>query len=317
MKHDSYKTQHSQTIKHRLYSVFISVELLSIKILKQSQIFFYFITNNGESPITAQQWLIFLIFCSKAEMKKIFDIGMEKVRFNEKMSEIRHHLECKNIANLMYMLCMERRKCLMEKNEIETYYKNEIANLVKHVNDKKEKIKELNKLLEESNNEIQLRETCILEVLKQYQKFIYFVLESAPTQAEFLLSIEKMILYELTDNLLKVDVPTSPCDTILKWKNPREEPTQPVSQLKLTDGHNCTNEIHLPSADDMLPAFTYKNKFYIRQEFRDILSKLDQNENSKYIWLDNDENVQMLISIMKESIKPDETIVIDGNGKNR
>lgn len=243
-------------------------------------------------------------------MKKLYDIGIEKAKFNEKMRELRHNLECQNIANLMGILCMERRKCLAEKSAIEKYYLSRIARLTEKVDTKTDKTRELMRALEDSNKQIDLRETCILEILKQFQKFINFVLKSAPTQAEFLLSVEKLMVFELTNNILKSNVNVQPCEVTLKWK----EPTQPLKQdtpnLTLSDGHNCMNEVPLPSPDDMLPSFTYKDKLYVREEFRDILSQLDHNTGSKRLSLNDEEDVQLLIKLMKASVKPNEVEIL-------
>lgn len=227
---------------------------------------------------------------------------MEKVYFEEKMKQLRHTIECKNIANLMCLLCMERRKCLSEKTEIENYYKSQIALMGKHLGSKNDKIKQLSQQLKDSQKETSLREKCILEIIKQYQKFINFVLKSAPTQAEFLLSIEKMMVFELTDSILKSDMKFVPhCDNTLKWKAPSKEIKKKVPSMELKDGHNCTNIVHKASPDDVLASFIYKDKLYVREEFRDIVSNLN-NEISNNLWLDNDENVQMLISLMRKSV---------------
>lgn len=240
------------------------------------------------------------------EVQKHYDIGMEKAQYEEKIKQLIHKLECKNIANLMCMLCIERRKCLVEKNAIENYYKSEISLLEKRIGEKYNKIKVLTRKLIESKKETGLRETCILEIIKQYQKFINFVLKSAPTQAEFLLSIEKLMVFELTDNILNTPEKTiTQCETTLNWK-PSSEVKKSSTNLELKDGHNCMNEIPLPSPDDILPGFKYKDKLYIRQEFRDILSNLDQNKFSGDIWINNEKDVELLVAALKESVKIDD-----------
>lgn len=203
----------------------------------------------------------------------------------------------------MCMLCMERRKCVDEKHAIENHYKSEISILEKSIGEKCHQVKVLTRKLIESKKETSLRETCILEIIKQYQKFINFVLKSAPTQAEFLLSIEKLMVFELTDNILNVpEKIITKCETVLKWKPPSAV-KKGTSNLELKDGHNCMNEIPLPSPDDILPGFTYNDKLYIREEFRDILSNLDQSRFSGDIWINNDKDVELLMDALKESVK--------------
>lgn len=237
-------------------------------------------------------------------MKKAYDIGIEKAKYDEKIKQLRHTFECRNITNLMCMLCIERRKCLSEKNVIENYYKAEIHKLTNRINDKTGNIKHLTKALEKSKKETNLRETCILEIIKQYQKFINFVLRSAPTQAEFMLSIEKMMIFELTDHLLNSDIHTY-CETMLKWKSPTERISNKIRSIELKDGHDCMHVIPPPNPDTVLPAFTYKDKLYIREDFQSILSKLENSEDYKDIWLSTDGNIEMLIDLMKKSVEID------------
>lgn len=241
-------------------------------------------------------------------MKRIYDIGMERVNFEEKLRQLRHKIECNNIANLMGLLCMERRKCLQEKNNIENFYKSEIAKLTSNLCVKNERVKHLTKALNESKKEVNLREQCILEILKQFQKFVYFALRAVPTQAEFLLSIEKLMIFELTDHLLKIEQVSSPCETTLKWTEPRHKSKEQAASLELQDGHNCMKEIHVASPDDILPSFVFRDKLYIRQEFRDVLANFEGSDQSKELWLNDEENVQMLVTAMKESVKSDECI---------
>lgn len=102
---------------------------------------------------------------------------------------------------MMYILCMERRKYHAEIKAIEERMKLEIAQL-ETANEKRQT--EIQNLVEETKNlktKLILREEFLTEILKQFQKFINFALRATPTQAEFLLNVKKMMLFELTNTL--------------------------------------------------------------------------------------------------------------------
>lgn len=128
---------------------------------------------------------------------------------------------------------------------------------------------------------LNLREVCYLEVIKQYQKFINFALRSAPTQAQFLLSIQKLMSFELSEILPKEKAPVQMrlprlCDTILPWPHNEPNPSpKTVSGLELTDYHDCFNELAMPKkeGETELPAFCFKNKLYVREDFRNLISQ--------------------------------------------
>lgn len=91
-----------------------------------------------------------------AEMKRVqiqnhYEAQLRELHFYRQMKNLKHHLECRNVANMMYVLCMERRKCNTEKFSIEEYYKKEISKLNEIIDKQGE---EINKLQEEREEKI-------------------------------------------------------------------------------------------------------------------------------------------------------------------
>ncbi|KAG5877083.1 hypothetical protein JTB14_011787 [Gonioctena quinquepunctata] len=248
----------------------------------------------------------FKVELKKKEIQKEYDLGTQRVKYHTNVEQLRHVLECKNIANMMYILCMERRKCCKEKEDIEKYYKQKLEELENVISQKDVEHCELNHTMKQHRKEVQLRETCILEIIRQFQKFINFALRSAPTQAEFLLSIEKMMVFELTDALLKSAVDTlEPCGETLSWMTPKKylESTDTIPGLEVDDGHNCFRElppIPKEGEDQFLPAFHYKNKLYVREDFRNMLSQGIGMAQSNELWTPE---VQILIDTLEKSMK--------------
>lgn len=168
----------------------------------------------------------------------------ERTRYKDILKQLKHYLECKNIANMMYILCMERRKCQTEREAMETFYQQEIEELHEKLTEKQITIRKQELEMEEKRKHLEVREACILEILRQFQKFINFALRASPTQAEFLLSVEKMMLFELTTAINDAEVRRSKSDasTIFPWKTPSSASsvTQKES-LTVQDHHDCFN----------------------------------------------------------------------------
>ncbi|CAH1966680.1 unnamed protein product [Acanthoscelides obtectus] len=255
---------------------------------------------------------------SKAEIHRQYDLGKQDAKFRYRLRQLKHNLECKNLANMMYIICMERRKCYEEKLRIEKYYVAEISKLKGTIESKKSVIKKLNKEMVVKKQEASLRETCILEIIKQFQKFINFALRAAPTQAEFLLSVEKMMVFELVDAMLKSKLCTTqpPCYTLQPWMTPERYLSEAdIPGLSIEDFHDCLNELPSPrkpnEGEDSLPSFTYKDRLYVREDFRDIILNGIELKPSDELW---SKDVEILMSELRQVVKPSESQRLTGKG---
>lgn len=224
----------------------------------------------------------------KIELKMKHQTLIQKQQYENSLSRLQHSLECKNLANIMCILCMERRKCTQEKNDLALEFKKEISKLEIVNNENTAQISALAQQLDENHSKLHVREACLRELIRQYQKFINFALRSVPTQAEFLLSLEQLLLYELTETInMKKDKFSKPCADIQTWGNEELSEPEIPEGLEANDGHNCLEEISLEdekSEKDFLPAFNYKENVYLREDFRNMLSTGLEIRPSNELW---------------------------------
>ncbi|XP_030761525.1 uncharacterized protein LOC115886491 [Sitophilus oryzae] len=240
----------------------------------------------------------------KQEALRDFDAKMAKTKTQKALRNLKHNMECTNLVDLMYMLCTERQRCCDQKQHIEAYYKNQIEKLHREVKVRDDQIVSLNIVSKQKSEHINMREKCLLEIIRHFQKFINFALRSAPTQAEFLLSVEKMLVFELTDAVAKTDLRLpKPDKMILPWFEPTVE-EETVSSLEINDYHQCMNELNPSVAKgsvlgehDVLPSIYFKNKLYVREDFRDMLSAGVEIRPSGDLW---NKDVEILIDNWKK-----------------
>lgn len=224
------------------------------------------------------------------------------------MIQLKHNLECRNVANLMYLLCKERRKCKKDKQTIESNY-------LKQVNQQKTIIKSkthlVNKLTKEKNKktkQVTVREKCLVEIIRQYRKLINFALKSAPTQAEFLLAVQRMMKYEIDDYCFSKARTREDHDKIIA----NEKKVKEMETLAALEDANRLPNIEsekMPEEQtdqefidsDELPAFYFNNKMYVREDFRDMLLQGIEIKQGSPLW---NEDVEELIKIFKETVKP-------------
>lgn len=85
-----------------------------------------------------------------------------------------------------------------------------MKHLDKKITKQQYQIQNLRKQLQVRQKKLKIREFYLIQILKQFQKFINFVLKATPTQAEFLLNIEKITKTEL-DTAVRTVYPFLQC----------------------------------------------------------------------------------------------------------
>lgn len=246
--------------------------------------------------------------------RKRLDITLEiaEKQCIERMKQIKHNLECKSIANMMYIICMERKKYQAELNAVVTRYQTEVAELEGTNKSRQSEIDELVTKLERLKIKFSLREEFLMEILRQFQKFINFALRATPTQGEFLLSVEKMMLFELTKTIENFDKKESQefDGYILPWKSISSDGSVKKSSLEAHDFHECVNELSPPesskssvTSNDFLPAFYYNNKMYVREDFRNLVSQDRKISKSNLLWNKDVENLMIILQRSVENVK--------------
>ncbi|XP_050499125.1 uncharacterized protein LOC126879855 isoform X2 [Diabrotica virgifera virgifera] len=271
------------------------------------------ITKKFLDELAKQEQILIMHFkaqMAKLEMRRIYE--REKMRHDHKkeLQHAKHRLECRNLAHMMFILCMERRKCCEEKMAIEDYYKKKVEGLSTKIVDKKTNIKKLKKTVRKQMKDLQLRETCVLEILKQYQKFISFALRAAPTQAEFLLCIEKLMAFELTESqskLKRISSEDSRLRGILPWPQttPSYETIEENPQI-VVEGHHpsIVTSTSKENKDMVLPVFGFQNNFYAREDFQNMPRDL-KSPTRDDLW---SEDVEFVLKTLRMSISSEKEI---------
>lgn len=221
--------------------------------------------------------------------------------FTVVMKQLKHNLQCNNIASLMYVLCMERKKCIQEKDLLTNGTIDRLKELESEARHNHAEIIKLKRELQLSQRKLSIRECCLLGVIKQFQKFINYALRAVPTQAEFLLSVEKMMTLEITQALLKSPKKDGrPARMIMPWRKvSQESSTEPPPMHK---DNTCMNEPDPPTpkeGDEELYAMTYANRVYVREDFRNCLTQEDcpLKRSSNALW---SKSVADLITLIQD-----------------
>ncbi|XP_045473145.1 uncharacterized protein LOC123679743 isoform X1 [Harmonia axyridis] len=227
----------------------------------------------------------------KAEIHALFEIQKERSNCREKLRALQHDLECKNLANMMYLICMERKKCSHEKAFAENQLTQEISELSSILRSKDEEIARITAERDKHKKEVELREKALLEMIREFQKFINFALKSVPKQAEYLLCAEKLMVFELTEALAKVEVPKGreyDYDRNYLWDKTPERSESSGGSLKVKDGHDCLNQPEISeselSLEQFLPGFYYNDQLFVREDFRDMISQGLTIKENNMLW---------------------------------
>ncbi|XP_076624626.1 uncharacterized protein LOC143343532 [Colletes latitarsis] len=121
-------------------------------------------------------------------------LNAEKKEFETKVGRELHtqknQLQMQNTVNIIHVLCLERIRFYREKHTIHKYFQKQITGL-------HELISRLNNVITVTREEIinchvekKLLEEQICDVTRQFQKFINFMFNAVPGQAEYLLPLE-------------------------------------------------------------------------------------------------------------------------------
>ncbi|KAK5644668.1 hypothetical protein RI129_005968 [Pyrocoelia pectoralis] len=218
----------------------------------------------------------FQLDIKKEKVKHQFELQEARKGCQESFTQLKHQLECKNIANIMYILCAERHKCRTERMIIEDNYQTEIEHLHSVISNKEERYAELLMIEEKKAIQLDQRDEYLKEILRQFQKFINFALRSSPTQAEFLLDVEKLATFQLaSEGSFKAkekcdDIPS----TVITWKSDGENTETNEENVTISETQKeiipHVNEQLVKSSD--LPILHYNKHVYIREGFDDVVT---------------------------------------------
>lgn len=217
---------------------------------------------------------------------------------------------------MMYVLCMERRKCHAEREEMESLYQKEIEELREKLTETEITIRKQEIESQEKQKRLEVREQCVLEILRQFQKFINFALRASPTQAEFLLSVEQMMLFELTSAVLEAEPKktASVLSVLVPWKTPSSASSvTQMPSLTVQDHHDCFNATdnlseHTLTSKDALPALYYNTNMYVREDFRNMFSQGIEITKDNMLW---NKDVENLMQILRSTVRSEKETAAD------
>ncbi|CAG9861982.1 unnamed protein product [Phyllotreta striolata] len=209
------------------------------------------------------------------EVKRTYYLEKQEAEFDAKLEAIRYNLECRSIVNMFYIIFMERRKCLEEKEALKMYYKDEINDIFKIIGSNQEKVDKIKNDIEHVLKDIKIREICMSEILKRYQSFVKIALKNAPAHAKFLLSIEKLLLFELTETLSRL----KPCPEPVRVIEPEEEPGEPATVVQ--PEVKSDKSVAKPEEDK---PYVFDSKLYVKENFRKFNEYLSKSMDKDDLW---------------------------------
>ncbi|XP_043251054.1 uncharacterized protein LOC122396583 [Colletes gigas] len=117
--------------------------------------------------------------------KKEFETKVGRELYTQK-----NQLRMQNTVNIIHVLCLERIRFCREKHTIHKYFQKQIAGLHELIARLNNVITAMREEIIECHVEKKSLEEQICDVTRQFQKFINFVFNAVPGQAEYLLPLE-------------------------------------------------------------------------------------------------------------------------------
>lgn len=111
-------------------------EIFAYELFKQSKKLhkhFWFHIKQAIFKLKSKQLVLIFYNYHRQEKHKLKQaVQVEKSKGEEQLNKLKTEFECENIANIMYMLATERRRCACEKKAQETNYLARINELGKN-----------------------------------------------------------------------------------------------------------------------------------------------------------------------------------------
>ncbi|XP_050352300.1 uncharacterized protein LOC126774789 [Nymphalis io] len=148
---------------------------------------------------TQKEQFISVIENSRTEMgNKLHDINVEKHVAIEKLRII---LECQNLACQVYVALKEREECKKEIELSKHEHKKKLKDFAAKMQMQNFEIKLAKEKEMRKKEFIQIWQRKICHVVKRFQEFVKYCLNTLPEQAEFFINMEKLMLLQLSESL--------------------------------------------------------------------------------------------------------------------
>ncbi|XP_023945420.2 uncharacterized protein LOC112051148 [Bicyclus anynana] len=155
---------------------------------------------------------------------------------NDAVTAFYKQIESERLTSTMYVMSLERKKCLMKKMLLEYIQSSEISEKLKKIKENEEEIDVLYQKdvpIENINKEY---ETKIKKILQIFLKFISFSLKLLPEQTTFLLDLEKIVILQLNE------IQKNPNNTSTVLFEEKEQLNEFIFPTINEETHDCINK---------------------------------------------------------------------------
>ncbi|XP_015186186.1 PREDICTED: uncharacterized protein LOC107071581 [Polistes dominula] len=128
----------------------------------------------------------------KERMKNNQKIEKLKKEKTESLHTQKAKLQMKNLTNVMYLLCLEKLRCNLEKQEIQNHYEKKLCNMQNLTTNLKKMLNRAEETIETYQNDNKLLKDKYDNINEEFHKFVTFVFNSLPKQTEFVLPFESI-----------------------------------------------------------------------------------------------------------------------------
>ncbi|XP_043487500.1 uncharacterized protein LOC122514630 [Polistes fuscatus] len=129
--------------------------------------------------------------------KKIEKLKKEKT---ESLHAQKAKLETKNVANIMYLLCLEKLRSNLEKQKIQNHFEVHRTDTYLILLAKK-MLSTAEETIETYQNDNKLLKNKFDNINQEFHKFVAFVFNTVPKQAEFVLPLESVCSQQMNKTL--------------------------------------------------------------------------------------------------------------------
>lgn len=187
------------------------------------------------------------------------------------MRLLKHDLECRNLANMMYIIAAERHRTQEEEIVMTENFRITMEDMAFQIINAQNQILDLQKSKDVQADQIGSWEKHALSLICEFQRFINCILRAYPSQAAYIISLQNFICKHLKgsrpgpENKLLEKVQSIP---IMGKKNTQQdEAISCTCSQKRREVECVENCIHMEALNTK-PNFIYNKHMYIQEDFR-------------------------------------------------
>lgn len=125
-------------------------------------------------------------------------VAKERQKCDEELKTLETELRLDFVANSMFIICMERRRSAQEQEKLINDAEQQYEWLETQLENKFFLLNEAEKEREHLKRTLKSKIAILYHIVKEFQNIVKFVLKDEPWKADYLLNIEKLMIFELT-----------------------------------------------------------------------------------------------------------------------